>query len=88
MKKSIQLLMMSMFLSPLINAQVKDFVIEPPVKPNLYLYKSFGVFGVKNILPMLYILPLRKELSYLMSHGKRNNIKPLWTPYKSVITFL
>ncbi|ATN05378.1 subclass B1 metallo-beta-lactamase IND-2 [Chryseobacterium indologenes] len=48
MKKSIQLLMMSMFLSPLINAQVKDFVIEPPVKPNLYLYKSFGVFGGKE----------------------------------------
>nr|WP_315032037.1 IND family subclass B1 metallo-beta-lactamase [uncultured Chryseobacterium sp.] len=45
MKKSIQLLMMSMFLSPLMNAQVKDFVIEPPIKPNLYIYKTFGVFG-------------------------------------------
>ncbi|AZA83766.1 IND family subclass B1 metallo-beta-lactamase [Chryseobacterium lactis] len=45
MKKSIQLLMMSMFLSPLMNAQIKDFVIEPPIKPNLYIYKSFGVFG-------------------------------------------
>ncbi|PKF75787.1 IND family subclass B1 metallo-beta-lactamase [Chryseobacterium sp. PMSZPI] len=48
MKKSIQFLMMFLFLSSVMNAQVKDFVIEPPIKPNLYIYKTFGVFGGKE----------------------------------------
>ena len=48
MKKSIQFLIVSMLLSPFANAQVKDFVIEPPIKPNLYIYKTFGVFGGKE----------------------------------------
>lgn len=46
MKKSIQFLAISIvFLCQFVNAQVRDFVIEPPLKPNLYIYKTFGVFG-------------------------------------------
>lgn len=46
MKKSMRFLAIPIvFLSQLINAQVRDFVIEPPIKPNLYIYKTFGVFG-------------------------------------------
>lgn len=48
MKKSIQFFIVSMLLSPFVNAQVKDFVIEPPIQPNLYIYKTFGVFGGKE----------------------------------------
>lgn len=48
MKKSIQFFIVSMLLSPFANAQVKDFVIEPPIKSNLYIYKTFGVFGGKE----------------------------------------
>ncbi len=33
---------------PFANAQVKDFVIEPPIKNNLHIYKTFGVFGGKE----------------------------------------
>lgn len=48
MKKSIQFFIVSILLSSFVNAQVKDFVIEPPIKPNLYIYKTFGVFGGKE----------------------------------------
>ncbi|MEE6128395.1 IND family subclass B1 metallo-beta-lactamase [Chryseobacterium arthrosphaerae] len=48
MKKRIQFFMVSMMLSPLFSAQVKDFVIEPPIKKNLHIYKTFGVFGGKE----------------------------------------
>ncbi|ASW76357.1 carbapenem-hydrolyzing beta-lactamase BlaB-1 [Chryseobacterium piperi] len=49
MRKSIQFFIVSMVcLSSLINAQVRNFVIEPPIQPNLYIYKSFGVFGGKE----------------------------------------
>lgn len=48
MKKSIQFFIVSMLLSPFANAQVKDFVIESPIKSNLYIYKTFGVFGGKE----------------------------------------
>ncbi|ASK29406.1 subclass B1 metallo-beta-lactamase [Chryseobacterium sp. T16E-39] len=49
MKKITQFFVISiLFLSPFIKAQVKDFVIEPPIKPNLYIYKTFGVFGGKE----------------------------------------
>ncbi|CAM2946630.1 subclass B1 metallo-beta-lactamase [Chryseobacterium flavum] len=48
MKKHIQLFIISMLLSPFVSAQVKDFVIEPPIKNNLYIYKTFGVFGGKE----------------------------------------
>lgn len=51
MKKSIPFFIISMLLSPLTNAQdtqVRDFVIEPQIKPNFYIYKTFGVFGGKE----------------------------------------
>lgn len=48
MKKSIQFFIVSLLLSPFANAQVKDFVIEPPISKNLYIYKTFGVFGGKE----------------------------------------
>lgn len=48
MKKSISFFIISMLLSPLANAQVRDFVIEPQIKPNFYIYKTFGVFGGKE----------------------------------------
>nr|WP_063860629.1 subclass B1 metallo-beta-lactamase IND-6 [Chryseobacterium indologenes]CAJ32373.2 metallo-beta-lactamase IND-6 [Chryseobacterium indologenes] len=48
MKRRIQFFMVSMMLTPLFSAQVKDFVIEPPIKKNLYIYKTFGVFGGKE----------------------------------------
>ncbi|MFP7654938.1 MULTISPECIES: IND family subclass B1 metallo-beta-lactamase [Chryseobacterium] len=49
MKKRSQFLIISIvFLSQFIHAQVRDFVIEPPIKPNLYIYKTFGVFGGKE----------------------------------------
>ena len=43
-----------------INAQVKDFVIEPPLKKNLYLYKTFGVFGGKEYSTNALYLITRK----------------------------
>lgn len=48
MKKSISFFIISMLLSPLANAQVRDFVIESQIKPNFYIYKTFGVFGGKE----------------------------------------
>ena len=51
MKKSIPFFIISMLLSPFANAQdtkVRDFVIEPQIKPNFYIYKTFGVFGGKE----------------------------------------
>lgn len=46
MKKSIRFFIFSiLFLSPFFKAQIKDFVIEPQLKPNLYIYKTFGVVG-------------------------------------------
>ncbi|MCC3215210.1 IND family subclass B1 metallo-beta-lactamase [Chryseobacterium sp. X308] len=51
MKKSIPFFIISMLLSPLANAQdtqVRDFVIEPQIQPNFYIYKTFGVFGGKE----------------------------------------
>lgn len=49
MKKRSQFLIISiLFLSQFMHAQVRDFVIEPPIKPNLYIYKTFGVFGGKE----------------------------------------
>ncbi|MDQ1803720.1 IND family subclass B1 metallo-beta-lactamase [Chryseobacterium sp. PTM-20240506] len=49
MKKRSQFLIISIvFLSQFIHAQIRDFVIEPPIKPNLYIYKTFGVFGGKE----------------------------------------
>lgn len=45
MKKSVKVFtMLFLFLINFFNAQVRDFVIEPPLSPNLYLYKTFGVF--------------------------------------------
>ncbi len=38
MKKSIQFFIVSMLLSPFANAQVKDFVIEPPIKKKKLTY--------------------------------------------------
>ena len=29
--------------------QVRDFVIEPQIQPNFYIYKTFGVFRRKRI---------------------------------------
>lgn len=46
MKRSI--LFCTLSLSTWICAQVRDFVIEPPIKPNFYIYKTFGVFGGKE----------------------------------------
>lgn len=43
-----------------INAQVRDFVIEPPIKPNLYLYKTFGVFGGKEYSTNAFYLITKK----------------------------
>ncbi|WP_353145906.1 IND family subclass B1 metallo-beta-lactamase [Chryseobacterium sp.] len=49
MKKSLRFFAVAFLLSPLVNAQaVRDFVIEPPIQPNLYIYKTFGVFGGKE----------------------------------------
>ncbi|MDQ0782067.1 IND family subclass B1 metallo-beta-lactamase [Chryseobacterium sp. W4I1] len=49
MRKSVKVLaVLFMFLINLFNAQVRDFVIEPPLSSNLYLYKTFGVFGGKE----------------------------------------
>ncbi|PWW16957.1 MULTISPECIES: IND family subclass B1 metallo-beta-lactamase [unclassified Chryseobacterium] len=51
MKKSIPFFIISMLLSPLAsaqNTQVRDFVIEPQIQPNFYIYKTFGVFGGKE----------------------------------------
>ncbi|AKK75029.1 carbapenem-hydrolyzing beta-lactamase BlaB-1 [Chryseobacterium gallinarum] len=49
MKKSIRFFAIAFLLSSLAHAQaVRDFVIEPPIQPNLYIYKTFGVFGGKE----------------------------------------
>ncbi|KFF24326.1 IND family subclass B1 metallo-beta-lactamase [Chryseobacterium vrystaatense] len=46
MRKSVKVFtMLFVLLINFFNAQVKDFVIEPPLSPKLYVYKSFGVFG-------------------------------------------
>ncbi|NML70104.1 IND family subclass B1 metallo-beta-lactamase [Chryseobacterium sp. RP-3-3] len=45
MRKSIKVLvMLFLFLINFFSAQVRDFVIEPPLGKKLYLYKTFGVF--------------------------------------------
>ncbi|KXH84572.1 IND family subclass B1 metallo-beta-lactamase [Chryseobacterium kwangjuense] len=49
MKKSVKVFtMLFLFLINFFNAQVRDFVIEKPFGENLYLYKTFGVFGGKE----------------------------------------
>ncbi|MDQ0064477.1 IND family subclass B1 metallo-beta-lactamase [Chryseobacterium lathyri] len=49
MKKSVKAFtVLSLFLANFFYAQVRDFVIEPPLSSNLYLYKTFGVFGGKE----------------------------------------
>jgi len=49
MRQSVKILaVLFMFLINLFNAQVRNFVIEPPLSSNLYLYKTFGVFGGKE----------------------------------------
>ncbi|KFF21737.1 IND family subclass B1 metallo-beta-lactamase [Chryseobacterium sp. JM1] len=50
MKKSVKVFtMLFLFLINFFNAQqVRDFEIEPPLSPNLYLYKTFGIFGGKE----------------------------------------
>jgi len=47
MKKCILFFIISMLLSVASHPQVRDFVIEPSINPNFYIYKSFGVFGGK-----------------------------------------
>lgn len=47
MKKCILFFIISMLLSATSHSQVKNFVIEPAINPNFYIYKSFGVFGGK-----------------------------------------
>lgn len=37
-----------MFLSLFCSAQIRDFVIESPFEPNLYIYKTFGVYEDKE----------------------------------------
>lgn len=60
MKKSIQFFIVSMLLSPFANAQVKDFVIEPPISKNLHIYKTFGVFGGKEYSANSFYLVTKK----------------------------
>lgn len=49
MKKSIKAFtVLFLFLANFFYAQVRDFVIEPPLNSKLYLYKTFGVFGGKE----------------------------------------
>jgi glyoxylase-like metal-dependent hydrolase (beta-lactamase superfamily II) len=50
MKKSVKAfaVLLFLFLINFHNAQVRDFVIEPPLSSKLYLYKTFGVFGGKE----------------------------------------
>ncbi|REC74493.1 subclass B1 metallo-beta-lactamase [Chryseobacterium elymi] len=49
MKKSVKAFtMLLLFLINFHKAQVRDFVIEPPLSSKLYLYKTFGVFGGKE----------------------------------------
>ena len=49
MKKSIKAFtVLFLFQANFFYAQVRDFVIEPPLNSKLYLYKTFGVFGGKE----------------------------------------
>jgi glyoxylase-like metal-dependent hydrolase (beta-lactamase superfamily II) len=49
MKKSVKAFtVLFLFLANFFYAQVRDFVIEPPLNSKLYLYKTFGVFGGKE----------------------------------------
>ncbi|MGK6340809.1 IND family subclass B1 metallo-beta-lactamase [Chryseobacterium sp. DT-3] len=49
MKKSVKAFaVLFLFLTNFFYAQVRDFVIEPPLSSKLYLYKTFGVFGGKE----------------------------------------
>ena len=48
MIKTVLFFLISMFLSMGSHAQVKDFVIEPAINPNFYIYQSYGVFGGKT----------------------------------------
>src|SRR5690606_7691367 len=48
MKKTVLFLTIAMLLSMSSHAQVKDFVIEPAINPNFYIYRSYGVFGGKT----------------------------------------
>ncbi|MGC5743603.1 IND family subclass B1 metallo-beta-lactamase [Chryseobacterium sp. NFX27] len=49
MKKSVKAFTaLFLFLANFFYAQVRDFVIEPPLNSKLYLYKTFGVFGGKE----------------------------------------
>ena len=45
MKKAIQFIVVALLLSMAANAQVRDFVIEPPINSHFYIYRTFGVFG-------------------------------------------
>lgn len=48
-KSSINFILFSILIfTGFIKAQIKNFVIEPPLSSNLYVYKSFGVFGGKE----------------------------------------
>lgn len=57
MNKIIPFFAIILFLSSGLNAQVRDFVIEPALHSNLYVYKSFGVFeGTEYSANSMYLI--------------------------------
>jgi metallo-beta-lactamase class B IND len=76
-----------MLLSSFANAQVKDFVIEPPIKSNLYIYKTFGVFGGKEYSANAAYLKTKKGVILFDVPWEKVQYQSLMDTIKNVITY-
>jgi len=81
-RKNNALIVLFLFLSTLIHAQVKDFVIEKPVSPNLYIYKTFGVFGGKEYSSNALYLVTKKGVVLFDSPWQKSQYQSLMDTIK------
>lgn len=78
MKKQMKVLSVAITLvSSLLTSQVRNFVIEPSLKPNLYLYKTFGTFAGKEYSTNALYLITKKGVVLFDVPWQKNTISKL-----------